>query len=260
MKSPPVYHEGVAHRCEVRDWFTQPLGERLLCEERRYLDEVLPYLFGYHLVQVGRFSACDLLYPSRVLHRVVIDPDYGTNPLVPDIYGCPDSLPVESGSVDVLLLHHTLEFEPEPHQVLREADRVLIPEGHAVILNFNPWSIWGMWRLAARRGGRAPWCGQFISLTRLKDWLALLGFDVVTCRPYFFLPPLHSEAIMQKLQFLDRLSERWWPLLPGAYLIVAKKRVATLTPIRPRWRPRRSRLLAPDLARPAHNHTIHERR
>jgi len=256
MKSPPSYHEGTDKRCDVRVWFTQRLGQRLLDQECRHLEEVLPYLFGYHLVQVGRFTDQDLIGASRVLHRVVMDPDYGANPLTPGFYGCADALPIESDSIDVLLLHHTLEFEPDPHQVLREADRTLIPEGHVVIMCFNPWSLWGLWRLVLKRKGRAPWCGQFLSHTRLKDWLALLGFDIVVAKPYFFRPPLHSERIMQKLQFLDRLGERWWPVLPGSYLIVAKKRVATLTPIKPRWRPRRSRQLAPDLAGPTANRSF----
>lgn len=253
MKSPPNYYEGADKRCDVRHWFAQRLGQRVLAQECEHLAEVLPYLFGYHLVQIGRFADRDILSSSRVLHRVVMDPDYGVNPLTASFYGYPDALPIESHSIDVVVLHHTLEFEPDPHQVLREADRTLIPEGHVVILCFNPRSLWGLWRLVLKRKGRAPWCGQFLSATRLKDWLALLGFDIVVIKPYFFCPPIHNERVMQKLRFLDRLGEKWWPVFPGSNLIVAKKRVATLTPIRPRWRPRRSRLLAPDLARPAHN-------
>lgn len=240
-------------RGDARRWFSQPLGQQLLSEERRYLEEALPYLFGYHLVQVGRLAEPDLVGSSRVLHRVVMDQDYASTPVVPSFYGYPDQMPIESCSIDVLVLHHTLEFEPEPHQVLREADRVLIPEGHVVIMCFNPWSLWGLWRLALKHRGKAPWCGQFLSHTRLKDWLALLGFDLIMTKPYFFRPPLHNERVMQRLQFLDRLGARWWPLFSGAYLIIAKKRVATLTPLKPRWRPRRARLAAPDIARPAPN-------
>jgi hypothetical protein len=90
-----------------------------------------------------------------------------------------------------------------------------------------------------------PWCGRFISQARLRDWFQLLGFDVVLTTTYFFRPPLPSQSIMDRLGFLDRWGKRWWPFFGGAYVMVAKKRVATLTPIRPRWRPRRSRLGAP---------------
>lgn len=253
MKSLSAEQEKIEKRCDTRQWYSQRLGRLLLDEERRQLDDILPYLFGYHLVQVGKFTEEDLLGASRVLHRVVMDQDYGANPLRPAFYSYPDALPIESDSIDVLVLHHTLEFEPDPHQILREADRTLIPEGHVVIMCFNPWSLWGVWRIILKRRGRAPWCGQFFSATRLKDWLALLGFDTVLARPYFFRPPVHNERVMHKLRFLDRLGQRWWPLLPAAYIIVAKKRVATLTPIKPRWRPRRSRQFAPDVAGPVPN-------
>jgi len=253
MNSTPVDQAETDKRGDVRRWFCDPLGRRLLEEERRYLEEALPYLFGYHLVQVGRLAEADLIGSSRVLHRVVMDQDYASTAIAPSFYGYPDQMPIESCSIDVLLLHHSLEFETEPHQVLREADRVLIPEGHVVIICFNPWSLWGLWRLVLKRRGRAPWSGQFLSHARLKDWLALLGFDLTMSKPYFFRPPLRNERIMQKLQFLDRLGARWWPLFAGAQLIIAKKRVATLTPLKPRWRSRHDRVTAPGVIRPAPN-------
>jgi len=148
-----------------------------------------------------------------------------------------------------VVLPHTLEFERDPHEVLREVDRILIPEGHVVVLGFNPWSLWGMWRLLRCRSGKAPWCGDFLSLLRIKDWMALLGFDVVLVRRYFYRPPLQRVGIMKKLSFMERLGSKLWPHLSGAYLLVAQKRVATLTPIKPRWSPRR-RLMG-SLARPS---------
>lgn len=231
-------------RDDARRWFSEPLGQQLLNEECRYLEEALPYLFGYHLVQVGRLAGPDLIGSSRVLHRMIMDQDDAPSPVAPSFFGYADQMPIESCSIDVVVLHHTLEFEADPHQVLREADRVLIPEGHMVVLCFNPWSLWGLWRLLLKRRGRAPWSGQFLSHTRLKDWLVLLGFDLTMSKPYFFRPPLRNERIMHRLQFLDRLGARWWPLLAGAHLIIAKKRVATLTPLKPRWRPRHDRVAA----------------
>ena len=50
----------------------------------------------------------------------------------------PDALPLATDSVDALLLPHTLELHDNPHEVLREVARVLIPEGHVVVLGFNP--------------------------------------------------------------------------------------------------------------------------
>ena len=229
-------------RQDLRGWYNRPVGQLLLAQEREQLDNVLPTLFGYHIVQVGCLLGNDLLSGSRVLNKVLIDPDKGGETLTPAVYGYPDALPIASDSVDVVVLPHTLEFERDPHQILREVDRVLIPEGHVVVLGFNPWSLWGLWRLLFGRSGKAPWCGDFLSLTRTRDWMALLGFDVVLERHYFFRPPMQASSVMNKLSFLERLGAKLWPRLSGAYMLVAKKRVTTLTPIKPRWRASRNLL------------------
>ncbi len=228
-------------RRSQRAWHSLPLGRRLLAGECAQLERVLPDLFGYHLLQLGHPAGADLTGASRIMHRMVMEGEWsgvgrrhyqaGQAGLI----GAAQALPIAADSVDVVILPHSLEFEDGPHQVLREAERVLIPEGHLIVLGFNPWSLWGLWRIALRRSGRPPWCGRFLGTTRLKDWLALLGFDTLEVRYYFFRPPLQSETVMQKLDFLERLGERYWPRFAGAYLLLAKKRVATLTPIKPRW-------------------------
>lgn len=228
-------------RQQLRHWYTRFVGRTLLDMEREQLAGVLSTVFGYHAIQVGCLLGDDLLALSRIPHRVVLDPD-PTERLCTQVYAYPDALPVLTDSVDLVILPHTLEFERMPHEILREADRVLIPEGHVVILGFNPWSFWGLWRLFARlrRGPKPPWCGHFLSLTRTKDWLALLGFDVIHCSQFFYRPPFQNESIMRRLQFLEKMGGRFWSSFGGAYLLVARKRVVTLTPIKPRWRPRRA--------------------
>ncbi len=236
-------------RRDLRAWYAHGIGHLLLETERGQLDEVLPNLFGYHLLQVGRIHHEDLLASSRISHRVVLDADAVAGDAPASVLrACADELPIATGSVDVVVLPHTLEFESDPHSVLREAERILIPEGHVVVLGFNPWSFWGIWRRLLARQGAAPWCGRFLGLMRVKDWLALLGFDVILTRQYFFRPPLQREGVMRKLLFMEKAGARLWPHLGGAYMIVAKKRVTTMTPIKPRWRPRRSLIAVP--ARP----------
>lgn len=235
-------------RQELRAWYNRPVGQQLLQQERQLLDEILSTLFGYHILQIGCLLGNDLLSSSRIPHRVLLDPDGGGETLRPGTYAYPDAIPIAADSVDVVLLPHTLEFERDPHQILREVDRILIPEGYVVILGFNPWSLWGLWRLVRGRKGHAPWCGDFLSVTRVKDWMALLGFDVVKVEHHFFCPPLKNRVLMHKLKFMERLGQRLCPRLSGAYLLVAQKRVTTLTPIKPRWQPRR-RLLG-ELAQP----------
>jgi SAM-dependent methyltransferase len=126
----------------LRAWYRTPLGGLLLQTEREQLDDILPELFGYHLLQLGGSCSTSLLEHSPIRHRVLLDAD----PTAPDCGLAVDSgaLPIASDSVDVMVLHHALEFAKDPRHTLREVERVLIPEGVAIIVGFNPYSLWGL--------------------------------------------------------------------------------------------------------------------
>ncbi len=234
---------------ELRRWYASALGQALAGEEQAVLAEHLPNLFGYHLLSIDPPYRLRALESSRISHQVQQShlPCSGS-------FGCgleaeAEHLPVVSDCLDAIILPHTLELCREPHQVLREVDRCLVPEGHVVILGFNPISWWGLWGVAARWRNPIPWQLRGISMNRLEDWLSLLGFDTLHAVPLFHRPPLQSQRALERLKFLDS-SGRWQTsLLAGGYCLVARKRVATLTPIRPRWRPRRG-LLGAGVAEP----------
>jgi len=244
---------------QLQQWYVSTLGERLAAREMALLNETLANLFGYHLLQLGRLSKEDWLAASRISHCVVMD-FIGSEGATDErrFYGLPDQLPVQTDSMDVLVLPHTLEFSRHPHAILRDAERALIPEGHLVMLVFNPWSVWALWRWVLGWSGKLPWCGRFLSAARVRDWMELLGFDVVQVRGYFYRPPLQHKAIMRHLRFWERLGQRLWPVFGAANLIVAKKRVVTMTPIRPRWRPQRKRVATAGLAEPFQHKDKHE--
>ncbi|HLF22911.1 MAG TPA: class I SAM-dependent methyltransferase, partial [Burkholderiales bacterium] len=147
-----------------------------------------------------------------------------------------DELPFDERSVDLVLLPHTLDFSDDPHPVLREVSRVLRPDGHAVILGFNPMSLWGLRRLATRRPRPVPWCAHFFWLARVKDWLALLDFECTHGSMLYYRPPLKREPSMERFYFLEHTGDRWWPMMAGVYLIVAKKRVFGMTTLPVEWK------------------------
>ncbi len=227
-------------RHELRTWFSSAPGRCFLSHELDQMTRVLPNLFGYYLLQIGLLGEVDLVAASRVLNRQVLDVDgkAGTTGGA-SVQGTAGALPVASDSVDVVVLPHLLEFDTNPHEALREVERVLVPEGHVVISGFNPWSLMGLWRMAGRRKRGAPWNGHFLSLTRIKDWLALLGFDIVVSETFFFRAPFRNERIVERSQALDKVGKRCWPYLGGGYVVVGRKRVVTLTPIKSGWRPER---------------------
>jgi len=240
------------HRCGsdklalqgLRDWYRTELGQRLLEQEKSQLDAMLASLFGYHLLQIGVLTEDDLLLSSLIPNCMILDINVdsinvGELKKAKEMGGLPDALPVASDSLDVMLLPHVLEFSRDPHQVLREVDRALIAEGHVVISGFNPWSSWLLGRILLSWRKQPPWCGRFMRLARLKDWLRLLGFDIISIEHVFYRPPLQHEGIMKKPLFVESLGKKFWPIFGASYTLVAKKRVITMTPIKPRWKPRR---------------------
>lgn len=221
-------------RRQIGEWFDTPLGRSLEAFEANQLRSVLPNLYGTVAVQIGRLGRLEMMDACNAPSRIVLDLDARADRV--SVRALPEALPFDSGSVDVLILPHTLDFCDAPHQVLREAARVLSPEGHVVVFGFNPVSLWGARRLLTRRPRPAPWCGNFFRLARVKDWLSLLEFECTHGSMLFYRPPLMAERLMERLAFLDRMGDRWWPLMAGVYLVVAKKRVAGMTPLRVEWK------------------------
>lgn len=211
-----------------QDWLTSPLGRYLLVQELRLYDQTVPDLFGFNALQVG-MPQVDLLRDSRIPYRVRAA-TWGDVPLRCDS----TQLPIASQSVDLLLMPHLLEYSVNPHDTLREAERILVPEGHLILSGFNPISLWGLRRLFARRKGY-PWSGKFLSLPRVKDWLALLGLEVVGGRMACYAPPFSRDTWLGHCRFMDSAGDRWWPLLGGVYFLVARKRVVGMRLIRPNW-------------------------
>jgi SAM-dependent methyltransferase len=191
-------------------------------------DTAVADLFGFNALQMG-MPEVDLLRNCRIPYRFSAAAEGRVK-----LHCTSAQLPLASHSVDLLLLPHVLEFSHNPHNTLREAERILVPEGHLVLSGFNPLSLWGARRLFDRQGGY-PWQGHFIPLLRLKDWLALLGLEVVGGRMACYAPPWRNESWLQRGRLLDRAGNRWWPMLGGVYFLVAKKRVTGMRVIRPNW-------------------------
>jgi SAM-dependent methyltransferase len=214
----------------LNDWFGGPLGVRVLREEAALATLALDTVFGFELLQVGAWGpACHLLTGARTQHTTLLAPE-----LTPGVTLCAplDTLPFRSDSIDAILLPHTLELVEDPYAVLREAERVLTAEGCLMICGFNPFSGWGARRVFGHYFGRPafpPHTQRMLSERRLRDWVALLGFDVDSVHGYLGFLPLKGG--------LSDVHPRR-ALTAGAYLLKARKRVSTLTLVRPRRRVR----------------------
>ena len=217
----------------LEEWLQTPQGRYLLDWEQDGLDRLVADIFGYHAVQLG-LSGFDLLRANRMPRRI----DCG--PQGRDLRCSEYELPFATGSLDLVLLPHVLEFSAHPHRVLREVERVLVPEGSVVISGFNPLSLWGLRRLIARRGAEAPWSGHYRSAMRIRDWLNLLGFEIQESRFGCYAPPLRTPQWLERWGCLDRAGSRWWPVLGAGYLLHGVKRVQGMRLITPHWRGRKA--------------------
>jgi SAM-dependent methyltransferase len=222
-----------------QSWLQTPLGAYLLEQEQTMFDDSVSDLFGFNAIQIG-MPEIDLLRNCRIPYRMKAGPSDNV------VLRCNTvQFPFATSSADLLLLPHVLEFSPNPHDTLRDAERVLVPEGHLVVSGFNPYSLWGARRLF-NKDKSFPWLGRYVSLPRLKDWLALLNFEVVGGRMGCYAPPMRNPNWLQRCRFMDNAGDRWWPMLGGMYFLVAKKRVMGARLIRPSWSgPRVAQVLIP---------------
>lgn len=234
-------------------WYQTPLGRRVWSEVQQTVGALSEGLFGYHLVQLGDLGGEDeALTGCTVRQRHILGlPGMPQTP-ASTLVAAPEQLPIASDSVDALVLIHTLDIASDPYQVLREVDRVLIPEGRAIIVGFNPWSLWGVNRVLCgrRRSQPAPWCARFLSAYRVQDWLSVLGFDLEMARPVACRPPLRSMSVFNRLATLDRWGQRFVPLFCGLYALRTVKRVSKITPIGTYWkraRPTGRKVVEPSL-------------
>ncbi|MBF0470835.1 MAG: class I SAM-dependent methyltransferase [Gammaproteobacteria bacterium] len=214
-------------------------------QELALLQRLLPELFGYHLLQLGGDDDWAALAGTRISHTIYGDIGQGQRRILTEVggarfHGDPAALPLQSESVDLVLLPHTLGKVADPRALLREVERILIPEGHLIVLDYAPYSLWGgRYRLQQQQHGNKSERKGLIAEPRLRDWMELLGMETVSLTRYLFLPPVARLLAMRRLKRVEQWGRRFLPLLCGGYLLLAKKRVSTLTPLGPSWRKRR---------------------
>jgi SAM-dependent methyltransferase len=228
----------VARGDAAAEWFESPLGARVLREESALARLALEDVFGFELLQLGAWGPGSHMLPgARTQHTTLLAQDLGAGVT---LCAALDSLPFAADSIDAILLPHTLELVEDPYAVLREAERVLCAEGCLLICGFNPLSGWGARRFFAQhlRGSAfPPRTRRMLAERRLRDWMALLDFEVAGV--YGYLAPLPmagrrrlaADGTCGEGEFKPRAA-----LTAGGYLLKARKRVQTLTLVRPKRR------------------------
>ena len=277
--SPPII--------SLTEWFQTSPGRYLLDWEQAQFDRLVANVFGYNAMQLG-LPELEALRANRMPHRWLALPEElagggldsvangaladelnesGASAVVSEhgsgllsrvaLVTNAAALPFPAASLDLLVLPHTLELSADPHHVLREVERVLVPEGRVVISGFNPYSLWGLRQARARWAARVglgslgisrlylPEAGDFIGPGRLRDWLRLLSFEVESERFGCYRPAVRTDKWLQRMAWMDRAGRRWWPIVGAVYFFVAVKRVRGMRLLGPAWKPRRSQAVVP---------------
>jgi SAM-dependent methyltransferase len=236
MEYPPSEKAIIA----LGSWLDTPAGHYIRNWEQARLDALTADIFGFNAVQIG-LPQINALQANRMPHKWLTDIGIATSGAAdaprPAVLHDFTELPFASQSLDLVVLPHVLEFASDPHNVLREVERVLIPEGQVIICGFNPASLWGARQVAGRLTGAhfLPQDGEFISLPRLKDWLKLLSMEVNRGHFGCYAPPSATEQWLNRFAFMEKAGDRWWPYLGAVYIVQAIKRVRGMRLIGPAW-------------------------
>lgn len=252
----PSPDSATASGTALKRWLASEQGRYVVDWERRKIAPLVSEAFGFNAIQIG-LPEIDFLAGNRIplklrvgdIQQLVVPGEVGVPPPLDriDLVCELPELPFAANSIDLVVLTHALEFHPQPHHLLREVERVLIPEGKLVIAGFNPYSLWGLRRRLPRCAEAGPWHGRFISLLRLKDWLTLLSLEIDRGHFGCYAPPFRRADWLSHFGWMEKAGDRWWPLGAGVYLIRAVKRVHGMRLVKPNWKtaPARRKIFTP---------------
>lgn len=241
---------------ELRHWFETPIGEAYRHAEANLLSAKLSENFRVEVLQLDFVGWEEEFHQAmRFAHYTILDPTTNDSTQYTRVVGEAESLPIDTHSVDIVIMPHTLEFEDDPHQVLREVSRVLKPEGIVLLMGFNPWAFWHLPRFHPRFKQKTPWNGRFISRYRVIDWLKLLNFEIEVSQGCCLFPLAKKRSASNSKQTVVGKIASWLPFVPAAYFVMGVKRVSGGTSVF-HLQDLKNRFMSSPLAKPA-TKTIH---
>lgn len=234
------------------DWYLTQSGQATLSKLDDLCAETLSEIFGYYAIEAGVLSGQhSLLEHSRIARGVsLIDKSRMNSSLISkkkstnndesdsfsSLISSYEKLPLAADNVDLVVASHVLESSDDPHQVLREIDRVLVPEGHCILIGFNPYAISGLGKHVKTGISRNKSFYKLRSAPRVRDWFSLLGFEVLDVQYMGFRPGIRNKKIFDSLSWLENWGEFAGPLLGKLYIMHVKKQVVAMTPHKKVWR------------------------
>lgn len=209
-----------------RHWYATVSGQATLARVQELVTGMTADVFGYYALETGVLTGMQpFLQESRIASRFALGMVQGEQN---SVLGSPEQLPFAFQNLDLVVASHALDCTRQPHQVLREIERVLVPEGHCILIGFNPFSFKGLGSLRHFHQRKDGPC-HFYSTYRVREWLHVLGFEVRSTVTAGFSPALGGERTFQRTRWLERLGARWHLATGNVYIIHAQKKVSNMT-------------------------------
>jgi len=222
----------------------------------KHLEKVLSGIFGYYALLYS-IKAKDLVDKNVIVkNSVILSNRIRTGDLVCQY----EELPIASDTIDLVVLPEILEQSRYPHQILREVERVLIPEGHIIMIIANPLSWSGLKKLLITGFLSDKSQPRPIGKLRINDWCRLLGLEIINQIPICYSTktcPSTNKNEEDNLSLLDKVNQLSCEYFSSYYILVAKKKVSTMIPIRPSWRANR-KLVKPRFSEPSVNRQVED--
>ncbi len=227
-------------------WYQGLAGQQALLTLDAIISDYLSEIFGYYCLNLGILGGRkEFLKDSRISAGFSIGCDTKSN----DLIAIPEQLPIAADEVDLVIASHVLECSHNPHQVLREIDRVLVPEGHCILIGFNPYALTGGKRSLKLLRKKNKGSHQTIknypssklkqyrtrSVSHVRDWFSLLGFEALEVNYLGFRPNIKNEKLFTGSAWLEKWGGKLWPILGSLYIIHAKKHVVAMRPHKKVW-------------------------
>lgn len=210
-----------------------PYGNSLKLAYEAQLQSIVQQCFGYHLVKFGELSKELSLKGCQIKHQLCQTRELSENS---GVIASSTQLPYAEKSIDSFLLTHVLDFAKDPHQILREVDHCLIPNGRLIIIGFNPYSCAGAARYLPIKRNNIIHQARCFSRSRVRDWLSLLGYEINEEKRFLFSDFLFGKEVRRPRPW-HSIVQRNLSFFASVYVIVGKKREFPLSLIKPRWKP-----------------------
>jgi len=218
-------------------WYKSLSGQSSLDTLDDLCTDILSETFGYYAIEVGLLSGShDLLQFSRIAAGFSITNNECQRFKSASVISKAEHLPIATDNVDLVVASHVLELSQDPHQVLREIDRVLVPEGHCLLIGFNPFGISQLKRNLTSRISRKKNPQKMRSVPRVRDWFSLLGFEVLDVHYLGVRPPVKNKKVFDALNWLEKFGEFAGLMLANMYVIHVKKQIVAMRPHKKVWR------------------------